>query len=471
MSRYSSQSFAKVKLLNVSAIAFVTMLAFEGRGFAEENKVAKEPPQQGRATLPIPPPPPPPAAYPSPPPARYTPARAARVPTEPSDSVLRVEAVADGTAVVMTGALMEGSYAKVKRLLDATPKAKTLILNSEGGRSFEGALIANMLRKRKFNTHVENFCYSACTSILASGTIRSLSANARVGFHQSRTGASVFGGDPRIGAELGDSLSTLAYRDAGVDAAFTKRAMEVPWNTMWFPSQAELLRVRFVTQLSPNAPKFAQTAKTTRDAVRAKLLEKPFWQQVLAASQDLFEQGVDTAWGGAILKGNETGLERQARNHIISRLSDRLTDLPDLYLAELVTSLASKFSNDFKAQKAYCSSDWLRNAEFLSASESAISKEEEAQIINLLKAPVSKFELSDQVVYDTMARVFVTLGENTAIQGPGSFERANASCEDASKFFNEIALMPANERATIVRSMIRYKEIQKKNFKSIFEKF
>jgi hypothetical protein len=449
--------------ITTSAFAIALSPVGETHGMAQDKEVEAETAEIGN---PPPPPPPPPSPVPSLPRAYPT-----RVATEPVDSILRVEAAENGQAIVVTGSLMDGSYAKIKRMVDATPKATTLILNSEGGRSYEGAMVANLVHKRKLNTHVEHFCMSACTSILAAGQVRTLGPGARVGFHQARTGAAMFGGDARAGAELGDAFMTNAYKKAGVDPAFIKRVIDVPWNDMWFPAQSELLRVRFVTALSPNTPPFKPTGKFLRNDVRTELLSKPFWKQAFATKPELFEQSVDMAWASAVLNGNKTKLNQKAIAFLSSRLSDQLIDMPDDALGAMVTTLATEFSNDAKDNKAYCTSDWLTRAYFLKFAENTVTSGQENILMTLMKAPVSKKSVNDQDVYNVMADVYVRLGENAKTPTQFSTLRQRANCKESADFFNGINALPLQEKANIIRSMIRFNELQEKNMRTIFDRF
>jgi hypothetical protein len=460
----------KSLLMTASALAIAMSPIAGTQGMAQDKEVKDQAVEtvetEKTAPPPMPAPPPPPPSVPI-----LQRAYPTRVATEPTDSVLRVEAAENGQVVVVTGSLMDGSYAKVKRLLDATPKATTLILNSEGGRTYEGAMVANLVQKRKLNTHVEHFCMSACTSILASGQVRTLGPGARVGFHQARTGASMFGGDARAGAELGDAFMTNAYRKAGVDVGFIKRAMDVPWNDMWFPAQSELLRVRFVTALSPNTPAFKPTGKFLRNDMRAELLSKPFWKQALAAKPELFEQSVDMAWASVVLNGNKAKLNQKAIAFLSTRLSDQLVDMPDDALGAMISTLATEFSNDAKDNKAYCTSDWLTRAYFLKFAENKVTSGQESILITLMKAPVSKRTVNDEDVYNVMADVYVRLGENSKTPAQFSTLKQRANCKESADFFTGLTALPLQEKANIVRSMIRFQDLQDKNMRSIFDRF
>jgi ATP-dependent protease ClpP protease subunit len=424
------------------------------------SRPATQPMRNKAPPLLMPPPPPPTPYYPSP----------SRVPMEPSDTLFRVDAVEDGQAVVITGSLMDGSYAKVKRVLDATPKATTVILNSQGGLTYEGAIIGNLIQKRKLNTHVEHLCMSACTAILSSGQMRTAQEGARVGLHQSRNGSPI-AGTARLGAELGDGFMSNAYRKAGVHPDFIKRAMEVSWNDMWFPDHAELLRVGLITAPSSKTAKFKPTGKFLRSDLRAELLAKPFWQKALAANQEVFEQALDQAWSNAVLSGNNNSLEKKANEYILSHLSLRLMDIADEALGALVSTLASEFSNEAKDNKAYCTSEWLSRANFLKFSEYKMTSGQEDILIKLIKSPVSKIIINDEDAYNVMADVYVRLGENSKTPSQFATLKQLASCQESADFFNGVDALPLKEKATIVRSIIRFHELEAKNLRTIMDSY
>ncbi len=143
----------------------------------------------------------------------------------------------DGEAIVVTGTLREGAAQRVLRMVDQSPDARTLILNSTGGRLGEARMLADGIRRRALDTYVSKECSSACTYVLMAGRKRMAGPKAKIGFHR----ATSFNGngveeDPAAVASM-----LRYYRAAGLPEDFIARVGKTPATTFWYPSRDELI--------------------------------------------------------------------------------------------------------------------------------------------------------------------------------------------------------------------------------------
>jgi hypothetical protein len=157
-------------------------------------------------------------------------------------AVARMEVSKDGHDLILRGTLAQGAASRFRALLAGHPGVTDVILTSPGGRMLEAERIAAAVRERRLDTRVDRDCMSACTFILLAGRERTAPEGARIGFHQP-----AFPG--LDSAEMRGAIeeSRAAYLGAGVDPAFTWRAMTTPAEGMWFPSQDELLAAHVLT--------------------------------------------------------------------------------------------------------------------------------------------------------------------------------------------------------------------------------
>ena len=195
----------------------------------------------------------------------------------------------DGKAIVIEGGLREGSATKVHTILDAVPGAKTLILNSYGGRLFEAEKIAGIVRKHKLNTYVEKECVSACTFIFLAGRNRLATPNAKIGFHQP----SFPGLDATTQVEMTNSMLDY-YRDNGIADKFLTRIKNISPDDMWYPTQAELFTANVITRIDYDLElnRFQCDQGDKRACAEADLAEAyaevdkefPLWQSAVKTS-------------------------------------------------------------------------------------------------------------------------------------------------------------------------------------------
>jgi hypothetical protein len=148
----------------------------------------------------------------------------------------------DGSELAVSGNLANGAAARFESLLAASPGVRTIVLTSLGGRMLEAERMAASIRKRRLDTRVEQYCMSACTSLLLAGLERTAPEQARIGFHQpSFPGTDAY--------EMRDAIerTRAEYLAAGVSPAFVDRALVTPAQDMWFPQPDELIEAKVLT--------------------------------------------------------------------------------------------------------------------------------------------------------------------------------------------------------------------------------
>ena len=134
----------------------------------------------------------------------------------------------------------------MREALDRTPRLRTVVLSGPGGRMGVGYAINRMIRQRKLATRVDAGCASACTIAFLGGVDRSLSAGARLGFHQT----SFPGMDENDMYESNRGMRQFLIRN-GVTPEFAKRALETSPGSLWVPTPQELLAGRVIHRVNP----------------------------------------------------------------------------------------------------------------------------------------------------------------------------------------------------------------------------
>ncbi|MGJ4748744.1 hypothetical protein ACQV5M_20455, partial [Leptospira sp. SA-E8] len=83
------------------------------------------------------------------------------------DTVLEMRT--DGRSILLSGGINDGSADQLDKALQVAPSVATVVLSSNGGWIREGAMLADVIRKRGLNTYVEGTCESACTIAFLAG--------------------------------------------------------------------------------------------------------------------------------------------------------------------------------------------------------------------------------------------------------------------------------------------------------------
>ncbi len=139
----------------------------------------------------------------------------------------------------LRGDLQNGTTRVLETWLDERPDIEGIVLDSIGGRVYEGRGVARLVTERGLDTYTLTGCYSACTTAFIAGEKRFLADGAKLGFHQYRYDSS---------SNLGylDSASEQEkdrawYRGRGIDKRFLDRVFDTPGDDMWYPSYSLLL--------------------------------------------------------------------------------------------------------------------------------------------------------------------------------------------------------------------------------------
>ena len=155
----------------------------------------------------------------------------------------------------------------LKDLLKANDQVRLLKLSSSGGEVEAAYEIVDIVIEQQLDTHVIDFCESACTLILLAGINRTAEQNAKIGFHQT----SLSPADAKLEyqglkSELGfktpydyaawlleDTQDLILndlyyYQSLGLSLDFVIKTMEAYSDEMWYPDHAYMVQEGVLTE-------------------------------------------------------------------------------------------------------------------------------------------------------------------------------------------------------------------------------
>lgn len=149
------------------------------------------------------------------------------------------------TWVEVTGQITDGFADQViSRLRES--KAVGLVISSPGGSLYEARRLGRWLRDNGLRVAVDDLCTSACVDVLAGGIERYVTANAKLGIHQSRVPKHL---STHEGGQLSVVTAALYLREMGVDDSIALAAAAVPNSRMYWISVPEALETGLATKL------------------------------------------------------------------------------------------------------------------------------------------------------------------------------------------------------------------------------
>jgi len=151
----------------------------------------------------------------------------------------RVEVMNDGSLIHLKGGLGFGVSTEVRRLLDKNQNVNGIILDSLGGRVYEGRELSKLILIHGLDTYTLKGCYSACVTAFISGNRRYLADGANLAFHQYNSGRKGLEQYADMSSEQQKDLKI--YEQRGVSQDFVDRMFTAKHDDLWFPTVDEMI--------------------------------------------------------------------------------------------------------------------------------------------------------------------------------------------------------------------------------------
>jgi ATP-dependent protease ClpP protease subunit len=161
--------------------------------------------------------------------------------------VYRVELTNDGTLIHLEGGLGFGISKEIKRMIDKNPNVKGIILDSSGGRIYEGRELSEIILIHSLDTYTLKGCYSACGTAFISGKKRYLVEGANLAFHQYATASTSL--EPYFNLPDEQRKDLMIYQKQEIGQDFIDRIFKAANDDLWYPTIDEMLNAGVVHQI------------------------------------------------------------------------------------------------------------------------------------------------------------------------------------------------------------------------------
>ena len=163
--------------------------------------------------------------------------RLAFVKDESESYTLKLEK--NDTLIHLQGGLSFGVSKEVSKILKKNPRIEGIILDSIGGRIYEGRELAKLISAYGLDTYSLKGCYSAATIAFIAGENRFLGMEANLGYHQYQMDYE--GLDAYVDMEEEQAKDLLLFQQQGVKSEFIERLFETSHDDLWYPTVDEML--------------------------------------------------------------------------------------------------------------------------------------------------------------------------------------------------------------------------------------
>jgi hypothetical protein len=154
----------------------------------------------------------------------------------------------DKKQIVLNGTLDFGVTDAVRDFLLTHPNAKGIVIESEGGRVYEGRGLATLISQHKLNTYSFRYCLSACAAAFIGGAKRYLGKDGKLGFHQyAFDSENLQNFRSFYNVEDEQEKDREVYRSKNITEHFIQKMFKSPNNRIWYPKRETLLQAGVIT--------------------------------------------------------------------------------------------------------------------------------------------------------------------------------------------------------------------------------
>ena len=380
---------------------------------------------------------------------------------DPDIAAYSIRVMRNGTEAEIAGGFKYGLSNDFTEVLAASPGIKVVHLNSLGGRIGEAIRLNEVLQAQGADTYVSAGCYSACTVAFAAGHNRFLKTGAALGFH-----AAAFPG--ATANDLADTRldQQRLFLAAGFSKAFVDRALSTPNSQMWTPSADELTAAKVITGTS-DGTQFAISGfgrNLTRDRLDTLMMQGiPLLKTIKQHDPNDYGEILAQYYAGYVDGKTEMEVETQGMASILELVRKQRSMADDTVLVEIALLYADQYAALAAKDPSFCSE--YSSGGFASLAgivPAALTDKENELSTRVLETAKTRPEASESDLAELWKKVDARMSEkgmgddwHRLLDG-GAVEAAKNReyCATLETSYREIAGLPANEAAILMRSLL-----------------
>ena len=139
----------------------------------------------------------------------------------------------------VNGSMEIGILPAFKKMLAKHPESTTVAFNSNGGNVYQARGLATVIVSNGLDTYVSEDCYSACTIAYVAGKNRTISPQAKLGFHQYNMKSKIL--NQRFDLEKEQAKDLAYFKSRISNKIFIKKIFSSKNSDIWIPEHQELL--------------------------------------------------------------------------------------------------------------------------------------------------------------------------------------------------------------------------------------
>ena len=359
----------------------------------------------------------------------------------------RVELIDDGSIIHLKGGLGFGISKEVKRLIDANPNVKGIILDSTGGRIYEGRELSKLILINGLDTYTLKGCYSACGTAFISGNKRYLANGANLAFHQYNLGAKSL--QPYVDMPSEQQKDLMIYERRGISQDFIDRIFTASQDDLWYPTIDEMIVAGVIHGIvNPSTLKPIQYGSFNSSELEDALRNIPAFQMIKKYEPNTYRQIVNDMLaqmkkGASILEIKQAiddyvqvigskSLSKTSDDALIAFVRETINVLRILEKKEPILCMKNLFPEQYGSLEI---TNYLSNEEMMPMMD-ALS----LVIVDSYDSP-NNTKIDTAAAEELMSRIVVELGDDAGYleaQGLRNREEYSKACKAVISFYELI---------------------------------
>lgn len=359
----------------------------------------------------------------------------------------RVELINDGSLIHLKGGLGFGISKEVRRLIDENPNVKGIILDSNGGRIYEGRELSKIILINGLDTYTLKGCYSACGTAFVSGDKRYLANGANLAFHQYNLGAKSL--DPYVDMNSEQKKDLMIYERRGISKDFIDRIFTAKQDDLWYPTIDEMIVAGVIHEVvNPSTLKPIQYGSFNTSELEVELkhisafqvikkYEPETYQQIIKDMHAQMKRGssileIQQGVGGYVQVIASKALPRTSDDALIAFARETIDILVTLEKNEPILCMKYLFSEQYGSLEI---TKYLSNEEMMPMMDAL-----NLVIVDSYEGP-SNTTIDTTAAEELISRVIVELGDDAGYleaQGLKNREEYSKACKAIISFYELI---------------------------------
>ncbi|GGX70668.1 hypothetical protein [Saccharospirillum salsuginis] len=373
----------------------------------------------------------------------------------------RITVLRDKPLIHVTGFFGFGMTRELEAVvegLDDPTAIEGIILDSGGGRLYEGRALADVIEQYEWDTYSAAGCLSACPLAYVAGANRTLIRGSLLGFHQyinptTQVPLPVDAADYRVDKEY--------YLDKGIPYSVVKRMFEAEPGQLWVPTLSELKESTLVhdfveiDSVLPNDYR-ERLYQPVREAANSQL----FFATGAWLNANLHRNHVHDLWKQRVLNGSNFDVAHAVKQYLDDWAMQAAGGVGDYDLARLMEALAETIDRLLVNNPQKClqvlSPERFGKLDYRTVTTEAQWKTLSDLFSRMVVKSYGPVETLDPATYNRLAyRLSERFGDDLRYLNATEGDDFNSTerCRVFSRFLRELLAMPNGQGAAFYRTM------------------